>query len=487
MHRWHWCALLVGVLAIVFAGSASAATIKVTTKKDEFGSGGTPKCALREAVQAANTNKRFGGCRKGKGTDTIVLGRGVYKLSIPGTGENANADGDLDTTANLKIRGKGRAKTAIDGNGNVVQERILERVQGNLNVANLTLRNADAVSAGDHGGAVAAMESTAENGTLALRGVSVEDNYVSSSGGGVGADYGNVRIVGSRIVDNDAGEYGGGVYFDSDGKLTIKNAVIAGNQADDGSGGIDVESSTAKTLIDRTVIRDNGSYDYGGGVFLEGETAKITRSTISGNYNHSYEGGGLYVYRVTEPAIVDRTTISNNHSYGVGAGVYVYDSPVVIRNSTISRNYTYDDGGGIYAWADVTLRNSTVARNFAVDDGGGIYNNGVAVRYRNSIIARNHAYGDSGDFEDCAGTDATSLGRNLLGDATCAGDASDLKGEASAPLDPKLGPLGNYGGPTQTLPLLTRSPAIDKGQGCPKRDQRGHKRKGKCDIGAFER
>lgn len=102
MHRWHWCALLVGVLAIVFAGSASAATIKVTTKKDEFGSGGTPKCALREAVQAANTNKRFGGCRKGKGTDTIVLGRGVYKLSIPGTGENANADGDLDTTANLK-------------------------------------------------------------------------------------------------------------------------------------------------------------------------------------------------------------------------------------------------------------------------------------------------------------------------------------------------------------------------------------------------
>jgi hypothetical protein len=67
--------------------------------------------------------------------------------------------------------------------------------------------------------------------------------------------------------------------------------------------------------------------------------------------------------------------------------------------------------------------------------------------------------------------------------------------------DPKLGQLGNYGGPTQTISLLSGSPAIDAGNpnGCTdgnghllKTDQRGKTRPDKedtsgCDMGAFER
>ncbi len=52
-----------------------------------------------------------------------------------------------------------------------------------------------------------------------------------------------------------------------------------------------------------------------------------------------------------------------------------------------------------------------------------------------------------------------------------------------------LGPLGNYGGQTQTMPLLPGSPAIDagiSGAGIPTTDQRGKPRVGGTDIGAFE-
>jgi hypothetical protein len=58
-------------------------------------------------------------------------------------------------------------------------------------------------------------------------------------------------------------------------------------------------------------------------------------------------------------------------------------------------------------------------------------------------------------------------------------------------IDPRLGPLQNNGGPTQTEALLPGSPAI--GAGDPnavslRTDQRGFPRttKGKIDIGAFE-
>jgi hypothetical protein len=56
--------------------------------------------------------------------------------------------------------------------------------------------------------------------------------------------------------------------------------------------------------------------------------------------------------------------------------------------------------------------------------------------------------------------------------------------------DPKLGPLGNYGGFTQTIPLLPGSSAIDAGDDttCPTTDQRGVSRPqgAHCDIGAYE-
>ena len=57
------------------------------------------------------------------------------------------------------------------------------------------------------------------------------------------------------------------------------------------------------------------------------------------------------------------------------------------------------------------------------------------------------------------------MGNNLIGktDGSSGWVSSDLTGTIAAPLNPLLAPLGNYGGPTQTMALLPGSPAIDAG------------------------
>ena len=109
----------------------------------------------------------------------------------------------------------------------------------------------------------------------------------------------------------------------------------------------------------------------------------------------------------------------------------------------------------------------------------------------NTIVAGNTA-ATSGP--DVFGTFA-SQGNNLIGetDGSSGWVGSDLTGTIAQPLNPLLAPLGNYGGPTQTMALLPGSPAIDAGSNVlipagVTTDQRGE---GfilgqRVDIGAYE-
>jgi hypothetical protein len=106
----------------------------------------------------------------------------------------------------------------------------------------------------------------------------------------------------------------------------------------------------------------------------------------------------------------------------------------------------------------------------------------TAIYLANTIIAGN-------SDKDCDlspwGTLVT-YGHNLDRDGSC-----QLTAPGDQPgTDPKLGPLQNNTGPTQTHALLQGSPAIDGGdnQYCPTIDQRGVPRPAgaACDIGAYE-
>src|SRR5262249_51643875 len=86
------------------------------------------------------------------------------------------------------------------------------------------------------------------------------------------------------------------------------------------------------------------------------------------------------------------------------------------------------------------------------------------------------------------------MGHNLIGNGSRGSGyaATDLVGTAASPIEPKLGPLQDNGGPTWTMALLPGSPAIDAGDNsdAPDYDQRspGFFRivGGTIDIGAFE-
>jgi hypothetical protein len=136
----------------------------------------------------------------------------------------------------------------------------------------------------------------------------------------------------------------------------------------------------------------------------------------------------------------------------------------------------------------VTLTSSTLSANQASQGGGGaIDNNGGAytVSVGNSILA-----GNSCPYGPDVSNGVVSLGYNLIGqtDGSAGWVNSDLTGTSAAPLDPLLAPLGNYGGPTQTMALLAGSPALNAGD--PSQlgvaDQRGVLRSGGVNIGAFQ-
>ena len=108
----------------------------------------------------------------------------------------------------------------------------------------------------------------------------------------------------------------------------------------------------------------------------------------------------------------------------------------------------------------------------------------------NTIIANKGLGGDCVN----PGTTINNI-HNLIEDGTCNTGTKLVNFQSG---DPVLGVLGNYGGSSagitlisqtiQTIPLLPGSPALNAGLDatCEVTDQRGQTRFGTCDIGAFE-
>jgi predicted outer membrane repeat protein len=224
-------------------------------------------------------------------------------------------------------------------------------------------------------------------------------------------------------------------------------------------------------------LRNGRSNGAGGAIdATHGGAVSIVRSTLAGN--HAGSGGAVAAGRAAAVTVVASTFVGN---VAAGRGGAIDASTVSSTNSTFSANQA-ENGGAIHAATGLTIVSSTFSDNVA--SGAAIALDGGAAAVRSSILA------------DVTGTECvlgssklTDQGGNFSTDGSCGlTQATSRTGVPIASL--ALAPLADNGGPTQTVALLTGSPAIHAGVGCPTpaTDQRGVPRPpgAACDSGAFQ-
>ena len=368
----------------------------------------------------------------------------------------------------------------------------------------------------------------ASGATLTMNGATIDNNSAIGGVGGTGGgpNHGPPDTAGPG---GSGGSGQGGGLFVSASALTLNGATIAHDSAVGGAGG---EGGNAQ----RGGTGGVGGSGEGGGLFdsaaplaLNGTT--IARDTAVGGVGGvagspggasgaggSGEGGGLF--DSAAPLTLKGTTIAHDTAVGgvggvagspggasgaggsgEGGGIF-NDGNLTVTNSTIADN-SAGNGGGITSESSLTTVNSTIAYNDVVNGGagGGLDVIAGTSLLDNTIVALNTAgAGSTASASDIAGTADPASAYNLVGTGGAGGLTNGVNGNQVGVANPGLGPLADNGGPTQTIALVTGSPAIDMGSnalavdpvtGQPlTTDQRGpgfvRIVNGRVDIGAYE-
>lgn len=245
-HPRHLIALAALLLPLAAAPPLAAELFVPSTTADTFDGECDSECSLREAIAGANARR---------GSDVIVLGPGVYRLTRAGAGEDGGATGDLDVTDDLDIVGANPAATVLDGGG---LDRVLELHGDRLDLQGVTVRNGTVE--GEGGGL------RNRFGQLTLGDVVVDGNTaVEGDGGGIWS-YGTLTLERVTLAGNTAGGHGGGIAARL--ALAAANVTVSGNQAGGDGGGLYLFMPLLGTAVNATVTA-NSAGGRGGGVVSE--------------------------------------------------------------------------------------------------------------------------------------------------------------------------------------------------------------------------
>lgn len=347
---------------------------------------------------------------------------------------------------------------------------------GDLTLNQITLQNGyalggdggDVGAPGGRGGGAAGLGGAIFNkGTLMLSQSTLLENAATGGNGGATGESSPFGSGGGGMGGNARGSGGGGV---NGGKTNQP-----GGEGGGGGGGIFASNG------------GNGGFGGGGGS-NKFDTFGHAGSRGSGGFAGGDGGVGSTAQ-----------TGAGGGGAGMGGAIFNYNGIVTIENSTLTSNTVQggssgpgrggEDGFGYGAGifnndGTVMLIHTTIAGNTATglsaSNGGGIYNYsaGANLTLINSIVA------DSTDNKtDCINNSGTvTVTDSIVESHTSCGTPTEV--------DPQLGTLADFGGATDTMPLLMGSPALNMAAGCNgvAVDQRGVKRPfgGACDMGAYE-
>jgi CSLREA domain-containing protein len=379
-------------------------------------------CTLREALQVAS----------GRGSGNISFFGNVSGTLVLGLGA-------LAVNGNITIAGPGGGRLAISGNQ---LQPIFAVVGGTSQISGLTIR--DGWNIGN-----------TNDGTPRLGGGIYNSATLTVSQ----CAFGNNFVVGANNTangGNGGAGLGGGIYNSGTltvdsctfGSVTAGNIRLPGNSAGGGNG-------AANGL--QNGHGGNGGAGEGGGIFNDaGGNLTVTNCTFDNNSAIGGAGGN--------------GQFGGSGGDGAGGGIYNQSTIMSITSATITTNSGSGGVGG---------KGSNPVNHGAAGKGkGGVAVNGCCTNtVANTIIAGDS--GTNGGGLDVDGT-FTSSGYNLIGTAdhsigfTAMGDQT---GTDAAMINARLGFQGNHGGPTETIPLLYQSPALDAGKNFNlSGDQRGRAR-----------
>ncbi len=262
------------------------------------------------------------------------------------------------------------------------------------------------------------------------------------------------------------------------GTLAIGAVTIQHGNSSTGSA-IQLGTGVSLTLIGTTVADNTGGPAITGGETVTPlTTIDISSATFTGNTS----GIGAAAMNVDGPVTISDSTFDDNSAPGPGA-IYLYAGSLTVTGSTFSANKATARGGAALGvdYAPLTVSNSTFAGNQAAGQGAvNIQSNGSSIV--DSTFAGNTqtTAGNGSDVTNgymgtvtlagdiftgsCVGsvtTNATPFaddGYNVGTGSSCfVGGAGDL---TDANLATQLTPLGNFGGPTQTVTLLPGNSAL---------------------------
>jgi len=276
--------------------------------------------------------------------------------------------------------------------------------------------------------------------------------------------------------------------------LTIDASGLPAGLTIDGGAGTNriffVENETTLTLRRLTLTGGNGvgvNFNGRGGAIANEGTLTLTECTLSGNTATGI-GGAIENYGTLA---LTQCALDFNSAVVGGGAIASEGGTVTLMQCTLYRNdagpglfpASGSVGGAIYCGGPMTLTHCTLSVNRSSAGGGAIFC-AAPLTLTNSIIAGNLANAQGPNIIMGHGGTITTSGVNVIDNLAGSGLTA---GPAVIEADPLIVTLGNYGGPTKTMPPRSGSPAIDAAVGSSfTTDQRGFPVFGTPDIGATE-